>query len=228
MYSDFFGLDKEFPVDSLFVRNGEGKALRSIYLTSPAIRDIIAVNDYRKMRLVSCGVKLFARQDSGTSDTYACKWRILQDGLNVISQYMGPKRKITANLAVLKRMVEEQYAGIDSFKDETFEKQIRELENGSCICTIEAGEIAEGKLESSIDVPIWRAPVSVCLMVEKMEKRGLSLRIFGEDLSKNAYKKKKADDAPAATQEESIAEKVVEAEDARVQEEEGAELSHKF
>lgn len=225
MCSDFFGLKKDFPVDSLFVRNGEGKALRSIYLTSPAIRNVISVNDYRRMRLVSCGVKLFARQDSGNSDTYACKWRILQDGLNVISEYMSPKRKIRANLATLKRMIEEQYAGIDSFGDEQFVKDVRALGNGSAICTIEAGDMAGGKLESSIDVPIWRAPVSICLMVEKMEKRGLSLRIFGEDLSKNAYKKKeaKADGAVDPPESEERAAAATEAEEAMVQEEQGAE-----
>lgn len=194
------------------MRNGEGKALRSIYLTSPAVKDVISVNDYRKMRLVSCGVKLFSRQDSGSSDTYTCKWRILQDGLNVISQYMSPRRKVTADLATLKRMIEEQYASISSFGETQFAKDVQELENGSCICTIQAGEMAGGKLENSIEVPIWRAPVSLCLMIEKMDKRGLSLRIFGEDLSVNAYKKKESKGALATAQEDGKAEEAAAAE----------------
>lgn len=182
--SNFFELSKDFPSDSLFVRNQSGEALRSIYVTSPTVKSVIDNNSYTKMRLVSCGVKLFARQDSSKDGTYACKWRILQDGMNVISNYMGPRRKTTASLKTLRKLVETQYPGTDKFEDDVeFSEAVKALDNGSFICEFQPGEESGGRLENSITLPLWKAPVSLCLMVEKMEKRGISMRIFGEDIS---------------------------------------------
>ena len=207
--SNFFELSNDFPSDSLFVRNQSGEALRSIYVTSPTVKSVIDNNSYTKMRLVSCGVKLFARQDSSKDGTYACKWRILQDGMNVISNYMGPRRKTTASLKTLRKLVETQYPGTDKFEDDAeFSEAVKALDNGSFICEFQPGEEAGGRLENSITLPLWKAPVSLCLMVEKMEKRGISMRIFGEDISAMTKEKGKKQprqddsvqngDAPAA------------------------------
>ncbi|CAD6578685.1 MAG: hypothetical protein CYPHOPRED_000654 [Cyphobasidiales sp. Tagirdzhanova-0007] len=185
MCIEFFQLDPSFPTSNLFVRNGDGKALRSIYLTTSNIRDIINRNDYARMRLVSCGVKIFARQDAGNTGIYRCRWRVLQDGLSIMNAYIGSRRRIKTTLKALRGMLADQYPPIESFEEYQFKEDIKALENGSCICEILAGEEAGGKLQTSIILPLWKAPISLCLMVEKLEKRALSLRIFNEDLSQN-------------------------------------------
>ena len=225
--SNFFDLSSDFPSENLFVRNTSGQALRSIYLTSPVIRNIISLNDYGKMRLVSCGVKILTRQDSGATGVYPCRWRILQDGLTLLTEYMSDKRKVKANLSSLRAMMVEPYPHFDKIEQADFRKQIDALEPGSCICEFTAGEEAGGRsverrymiksaalmpasrLESSIQVPLWKAPNSLCLMVEKLEKkfvehrdnvrgmltstysRALSMRIFGEDLTGHGQSKPK-------------------------------------
>lgn len=104
--------------------------------------------------------------------------------MNVISNYMGPRRKTTASLKTLRKLVEAQYPGTDKFEDDPeFFEAVKALDNGSFICEFQPGEEAGGRLENSITLPLWKAPVSLCLMVEKMEKRGISMRIFGEDIS---------------------------------------------
>ena len=143
--SEFFQLDPSFPTSNLFVRNGDGKALRSIYLTTSNIRDIINRNDYARMRLVSCGVKIFARQDAGNTGIYRCRWRVLQDGLSIMNAYIGSRRRIKTTLKALRGMLADQYPPIESFEEYQFKEDIKALENGSCICEILAGEEAGGK-----------------------------------------------------------------------------------
>lgn len=138
-------MNDEFPQNQLLVRNANAQPLRSIYLTSSTVRDIILNNDYAKMRLVSCGVKIFARQDSGQTGVYKCKWRVLQDGLSVITPYMGPKRKVKASLTTLSELVKAHYPPLSSFSSQEFKEAAEKLDPGSCICEIQAGEEAGGK-----------------------------------------------------------------------------------
>lgn len=75
--SDFFKLKPSFDKTTLMVRNRDGEAKRSIYATSASIKNLIESNDFARLRIVSAGVRSFARQDGGKSDNvYPCKWRV--------------------------------------------------------------------------------------------------------------------------------------------------------
>jgi multisite-specific tRNA:(cytosine-C5)-methyltransferase len=169
--SDFFDFSPEFPADKLFVRNADGNPLRSVYLSSDMVRTILEHNDYTRLRLISCGVKILVRQDPGKTDTYRCRWRITQDGLPVLKDYMGPARKMTGDLTALRKLCTDLYPTMEAFEDGDFKSAVKTMENGSLICEFLPGNQAGGKLETSIVLPLWRAPNSVCLMVEKMEKK---------------------------------------------------------
>jgi multisite-specific tRNA:(cytosine-C5)-methyltransferase len=170
-YRDFFDLSQDFPASKLFVRNTEGKPLRSVYLSSSSVRSIIEHNDYTRLRLVSCGVKVLVRQDPGKTDTYKCRWRVTQDGLPVLQNFMGPRRKTTGTLKDLRRLCTDLYPTLDVFDDGEFKDAAKTFEAGSLICDFLPGEDAGGKLEQTITLPLWKAPNSICLMVEKMEKK---------------------------------------------------------
>lgn len=168
--SDFFQLSPEFPSDKLFVRNADGLPLRSIYLSSDMVRTILDHNDYARLRLISAGVKILIRQDPGKTDTYKCRWRVTQDGLPVLKSYMGPARKTEGDLKALRRLCTDLYPTFEGF-DEDFKTAVKSLDNGSLICDFKPGHEAGGHLDSTITLPLWKAPNSICLMVEKMEKR---------------------------------------------------------
>lgn len=169
--SDFFEFSPDFPSDKLFVRNADGNPLRSIYLSSDMVRTILDNNDYARLRLISCGVKILVRQDPGKTDTYKCRWRVTQDGLPVLKNYMGPGRKMQGTLKSLRRLCSELYPTLDGFEDPEFTETVKNMDNGSLLCDFLPGDEAGGKLETAITLPLWRAPNSICLMVEKMEKR---------------------------------------------------------
>lgn len=68
--SDKLSLASSFPRSNLFVRNPDGSPVRGVYLVNDAVKAVMDATDYRRMRLVSAGVKLFGRSELGTSSKY--------------------------------------------------------------------------------------------------------------------------------------------------------------
>ncbi|KAM0749571.1 S-adenosyl-L-methionine-dependent methyltransferase [Meredithblackwellia eburnea MCA 4105] len=182
---DFFDLDPSFPLSSLLVRNASGQALRTIYFTSPIVRELLLSNSYKRMRLTSCGVKLFARQDASRDGVFRCKWRVLAEGLELIRPFMGPKRVIRCKPDTLRVFMEALSTSIENIKDEEFVKRINEMEPGSCVLEVAvAGSDVE--FEQDLVLPFWKSKASVNLMVEKTDKSALSLRLYGVDVTPHA------------------------------------------
>lgn len=95
------------------------------------------------MRLISCGVKLFTRQDSSKDGTYACKWRINSEGLEVIRPYLGEKRIVNARQGQLRQLMENVSVKFDGLEDEDLKKQVTALEPGSAILRIQGAKGAD-------------------------------------------------------------------------------------
>lgn len=112
-----------------------GQPLRSVYLTSPLTRKLLLSNAYTRMRLISCGVKLFTRQDS--SNTYACKWRINAEGLEVIRPYLGQKRIVQVGEKTLRQVMGNVSVRFEDLEEEEVREKIKAMEPGSAIIRVE-------------------------------------------------------------------------------------------
>jgi multisite-specific tRNA:(cytosine-C5)-methyltransferase len=135
------------------VRNAAGKPVRSVYLTSPSIKQVLEANDYERIRLISCGVKVFTRQDQG-KDGYPCKWRLLSEGIKTMRPYMGEKRVVRCGVATLKRLLgPEAYPRFHDFEEERFVESVEALENGSAIVEVDPGEEAGGRRVTASAIP---------------------------------------------------------------------------
>ncbi|KAL8280323.1 hypothetical protein RQP46_007240 [Phenoliferia psychrophenolica] len=184
--AEFFDLDPSFPVESLLVRNSSGVPLRTIYFTSPIVRSLLLSNSYKRMRLTSCGVKVFVRQESSKDSQFRCKWRVMNEGLDILRPFMGPKRIVSCTVETLKLCMSKLNVAIEEIKDdEEFLKRIEEMETGSCVLELKAvGKDIE--FEQNLSLPFWKSKASVNLMVEKTEKSALSLRLYGVDVTPHA------------------------------------------
>ncbi|GJN93170.1 hypothetical protein Rhopal_006217-T1 [Rhodotorula paludigena] len=185
---DFFDISDSFPFSDLLVRNAMGQPLRSVYLTSPLTRKLLLSNAYTRMRLISCGVKLFTRQDS--SNTYACKWRINAEGLEVIRPYLGQKRIVQVGEKTLRQVMGNVSVRFEDLEEEEVREKIKAMEPGSAIIRVERTKSQDAEAEEDIHLAFWISQVSCNLMVEKLEKSALSLRLYGEDVTPHAKGKK--------------------------------------
>ncbi|GAA6056917.1 hypothetical protein JCM3770_001322 [Rhodotorula araucariae] len=184
LIKDFFDLSDDFPFSELLVRNATGQPLRSIYLTSPLTRKLLLSNAYTRMRLISCGVKLFTRQDS--SQTYACKWRLNAEGLEVVRPYLGEKRMVSVSAETLRQVMSDVSVKFEDLKEEGLADRLRALEPGSAILRVKDAKGQDTEKEEDLYLAFWVSKTSCNLMVEKLEKSALSLRLYAVDVTPHA------------------------------------------
>lgn len=183
--SAFFGLDHRFPRGNLLVRNASGQPQRSIYLTAPLVRLILEHNAWQRIRLISCGVKLFARQDNRAhaDETLPCKWRVVSDGTAFFRPFIGPPRLFRCSLATLKHLMHtsELNPRFDSLEEDGFRTAMQTAPLGSCIVDVQPGECDGAVLSRVLPVGVWISRASVNLMLEKRDKAALALRLWGRE-----------------------------------------------
>lgn len=86
---DFYKISDNFDYTCLLTRCEAGKK-KNIYLTSPAIRDLVVQNQ-GAIKFINTGVKTFVRSDN---KNMKCAFRIAQDGLESIFGFIGAERKV--------------------------------------------------------------------------------------------------------------------------------------
>lgn len=106
---------------------------------------IILNNEYTRLRLVSAGVKLFARQSNrGGEDSVDCAWRACAEGLQVLLQFIRDEDVTKITLKELKTMLEVYYPLIDRF-EEPVKALFKAAPVGSMVCSVLPGEHEGGR-----------------------------------------------------------------------------------
>jgi len=128
-------INSSFPTKNLLVRNPTGEAARSMYLTNDLVRKIIENNDYTRLRLVTSGTKIFGRQDGKSAGS---SFRVLGDGIPVVMPYIADEHIVTADIEVLRILMEGYYPLLSAFNQE-FRKTLETKSPGNHIVRFPAG-----------------------------------------------------------------------------------------
>ncbi|GAA5984685.1 hypothetical protein JCM10908_003459 [Rhodotorula pacifica] len=194
LIKDFFDISDDFPFNELLVRNASGAPLRSIYLTSQLTRALLLSNSYTRMRLISCGVKLFTRQESSKEQAsiYRCKWRLNSEGLEVVKPFLGQKRIVTVNEETLRQCMEQVSVKLEDLKEEGLAARMRAMEPGSAVLRVENATGKDLQIREDMHLAFWISKSSCNLMVEKVDKSALSLRLYDEDVTPHSKAKQAA------------------------------------
>ncbi|CUA69439.1 hypothetical protein RSOLAG22IIIB_08460 [Rhizoctonia solani] len=201
-----------FPSANLFVRNPDGEALRQIYLCNDAVRQVLAHNDFARLRLINAGVRVFSRQESGVKAELhgRNRFRFLTEGVPSVLPHVDESRIITANLDTLRVFMQLYYPVCGEFSS-PMKETLTSLETGSYLIRVNPGEQAGMSLKHALVLPIWKSTASAALMLDKKAKSALSLRLWGEDITPVASSK--TGKGPATTAQEDEAEVADEAND---------------
>ncbi|EIN09261.1 S-adenosyl-L-methionine-dependent methyltransferase [Punctularia strigosozonata HHB-11173 SS5] len=203
-FTDQLHLTSNFPASNVLVRNPVGDAIRAIYLSNNIGRSIIENNDYTRLRLLTCGTKLFVKQ--GAEKSPDTQFRILCEGLPAVMPYIKPETILDGDLGTLKVLMSDYYP-LCSTLPQSFRAKIDDEPNGNYIVRFPPEHAEGGTITHNLILPIWKSNFSVCLMIEKKAKSALSLRVFGEDLTTAARManekkaKQPAEEKPLSTNE---------------------------
>jgi len=114
-----------FPVTNILSRNPHGEPARSLYLTNDIVREVLTLNDYRRLRLIAAGTKIFTRQEGGfgkvkkdvDEDGEEAQYRLLSEGLPVVLPHVQEDSIIDAQLGALRILVEAYYPLLSGFAE---------------------------------------------------------------------------------------------------------------
>jgi hypothetical protein len=127
-----FTIAPDFPSSNLLVRNPAGEPARSLYLTNDLVRAVLSANDYKRIRIMTAGTKIFMRQESGfgrrelggeDSTERVPRFRLLSEGLPVVLPYIKPDTIIDTDIPALHRLLEEYYPLLNAF-GEGFQRDV--------------------------------------------------------------------------------------------------------
>ena len=129
-----FTLAPDFPSSNLLVRNPAGEPARSLYLTNDLVRAVLSANDYKRIRIMTAGTKIFMRQESGfghrefdgedsASAERVPRFRLLSEGLPVVLPYIKPDTIIDTDIPALHRLLETYYPLLNGF-GEGFQRDV--------------------------------------------------------------------------------------------------------
>jgi len=108
------------------VRNPAGEPARSLYLTNDLVRAVFSANDYKRIRIISAGTKIFMKQEggfgrSGDAGDYGVekmpRFRLLSEGLPVVLPYIKPESIVDADVPNLRQLLETYYPLLSGFSD---------------------------------------------------------------------------------------------------------------
>jgi len=186
----------KFPSSQLFARSATSEIgterPKSLYFSNALVKDIIQCSDYKRLRLINAGVKVFVRQEGalarasggGAEEAHAkSPYRFVSDGIHIVLPYVNETDGIIdASLRELKLMLQLYYPVVAKYHEE-FRDRIKSKAPGSYLVRFLPGEWEGYSLRHTILLPLWISQKSTALMADKHTKSALCLRVFGEDFT---------------------------------------------
>ncbi|CAG5049812.1 unnamed protein product [Parnassius apollo] len=196
---EYYDLKSDFDSTCLLTRCHVGKK-KNIYLVSSVVKDVVQKNE-NNIKIINTGVKTFVRCDN---KNMMCPFRLSQEGLPSISQYIGPKRRVNILkedlILVLQNDNPSNPPDIKLFSEHT-QNLVKDFATGSCIL-----EYQDTESNLKLTLVGWRGVHSLRAYTATPDTVHY-LRLLGADYSKyDVNKFKKASDVSDEADTNNVAE----------------------
>jgi multisite-specific tRNA:(cytosine-C5)-methyltransferase len=109
---DFYGINESFPKNLLYFQKATSK---KIVLLDHGLDKIMGYKRKYKMNIVYIGVKLFSKNREEKSEG---RYRINQDGLDLLLPYMNDKRKVHVSKDLFLHLLDKHSMTFDELANE--------------------------------------------------------------------------------------------------------------
>ncbi|XBW36130.1 hypothetical protein QEN19_001707 [Hanseniaspora menglaensis] len=189
--ADYYQLSSDFPRDTLLVRNASGQPIKSIYYTSPIVKNVIQTNEQR-LKLVFAGVKMFIQQSAMKSTpennianvTARFNWRIQNESLPHAMKYMDLEKNNlifkTSDKEFIKACMFHNFCRYEAlFKlDPAFKTYIENVTVGGCAFIYFDRKGTDAESKENLMVPVWLGKNCLNFMINKELQTELLYRLF--------------------------------------------------
>lgn len=178
---EFFGISDRFPRDRFMVKNKEGLSLNKIYYTSEFAKTIICQNKDRGMKFIHCGVVMFVAHKIKDKDYTHAPWRLQNEGIRILEPWASKRIVNCTSKDTLHQLIHEMFPKLPKEGEHNLGEvgdQLQKMDIGCCFVRVEKDE-AQG-IPFRMVLPLWRHPGSANLMVDKDDRKAMLLRLFNE------------------------------------------------
>ncbi|KAI8600563.1 S-adenosyl-L-methionine-dependent methyltransferase, partial [Dissophora ornata] len=187
LFSNFYGLEENFPKDQFLVRS-EGEKNKTVYFVSEAVKSLLKSDEIHRLKVVNTGVRTFIRQDSNTA--VECSFRAHSEGIAMMRQFVSDNRVMPVQLKEVITLLQSPYPKISEFP-EAIQERLSSLQSGCCIFEFDPeleenkdepnprweGQGITGFVKGKLVFPVWKAQVSFNMLLNKQERRSLAMRL---------------------------------------------------
>ncbi|KAI9346016.1 cytosine(34)-C(5)-methyltransferase-like protein [Zopfochytrium polystomum] len=182
---DFYKILPSFPKDQYVVRS-EKEDYRAIYFVSSSVKKVLTAHNSNKLKIINTGIKLFIRTPANESRT-TVPYRFSSEGIQVLTTNVlstssdnpqSGSRVIEGTADDVKVLLEKNYPHFTELS-EVARDGLAKIEEGSALMRVVPFSIRKEGLQTPLLVPLWRAQVSVSLLVPKQERDALLARVTG-------------------------------------------------
>ncbi|KAJ3188828.1 tRNA (cytosine(34)-C(5))-methyltransferase [Gaertneriomyces sp. JEL0708] len=182
---DFYGISEEFPMSSFLIRSLPTTNPATVYFAAPSIRRLITSPSSHRLKIVNTGIRIFTKNSANSTEQNSVNYRLVNEGMDVISSFVDDRRVVICErLSEIRTLLAKEYPKFEDLGDLGI--KIATITSGSCIVRYDPHTDVETKghcrVRHVIQLPIWRAAVSVSLLMNKQERCSLLERLCGEEL----------------------------------------------
>ncbi|BFZ55115.1 tRNA (cytosine-5-)-methyltransferase ncl1 [Savitreella phatthalungensis] len=189
----YYNFADEVNPSCFLTRNATGEAVRSIYYTSPLLKQVLEAN-HDRMRFVSAGLRCLAKQNLWHGDAKAaehdaslelCEWRITNEAVSVLSHGISSARRVVCDFDELDILLSVEFPKTERFpRDESVDGSLRQQLHdrmiGCYIVTCDLRNDDRAVCKEVIELPLWKSVASIQVMLAKKEKIALYSRVTGK------------------------------------------------
>lgn len=208
-----YGFSKYLAMDCFLSRNISGEPVRALYYTSPMIKKLLIHNENR-VKFVHAGIKVFHKQtvdhlqDGSSESEGICKWRIVQDGVELLKDAIDSHRVVHCNIKELSIFMHHEFPRPCLFKDEegSVTRQMAGKKYGCYILRCNLRNEPTSKVPEIICLPLWKSRHTIQMMLARKDKEAIYTRVTGESLpaAVKMEPKKSAENGTQATNEAEV------------------------
>ncbi|KAI8853544.1 hypothetical protein BC829DRAFT_439945 [Chytridium lagenaria] len=178
-FVNFYGIDPKFPRDQFVVRS-DVVPFKTLYLVSNAVKKLLLASNSSSLKIVNTGVRMFSRNSGNADAKVKFPYRLAHEGIRTLAPYISEEKIINFTAKDLLVLLNQEYPKFDEFTEEV--KKALEASEMGCIAvrfTPTEDTLTSGSLREVSYFPVWRAGVSVSLLVAKKERVGIKSRLTG-------------------------------------------------
>lgn len=188
---DYYKLNDTFPQDTLLVRNATGEPVKSVYYTSPIVKDVIQTNESR-LKLVFSGVKMFIQQsamktvpDQNVADINSrFNWRIQNEALPHALKYMDlDTNKLifkTSSSEFIKLCMYHNFCRYEELYklEPSFKEYMEKVTTGGCAFIYFDRKGTSEDIKENLMFPVWLGKNCLNFMINKELQQELLYKLF--------------------------------------------------